>query len=404
MNFFRKFGYLIFALILVLYIGGCTVKGISLQNGWLEFRGHEASLTRPGTHANIFYLNWGNDFAWAKYDAKEQTLKVESARFGYPDGSWDEFRYIDWQVASPDFKTFLVYQGRGITFYRKPNSNKPEIKMIDIKYERGAGWMWVDSAFTQAIIPLSRSTDFDQDDVFNFGGNLLILFHIDLIKGTYTESPMDHFADSYLGPNFILWRHYTHDNVKGAKPSHFTATGFNMVEQDLPLVRLLNRYNDSLPDFQGQFKISSQGWALMGVRSPKTNTEIFLIDPTDKGRILPLFEMGGIPLPDMSRCAISEDGQYFSFLTYDPIKFPEAKGWLVHLGRVEKIDGHFIARITRVGDFVDLANGPPVWIPGTHALTVVTDAIEYPSAIRIYDLDKHPVDWTKVPNATPVER
>ena len=401
MKYFKQAWVFFFAIVFTSCIGGCSMKGKTLPGGWLEFEGKDANITRPGTHANIFYLNWGQAFAWAKYDAKEQTLKVETSRFGYSDGSWNEFRDLDWQMSTPDFKTFLLYQGRGINLYREPNSIKPVIELVDLNYDDGANWMWVNPDYTKALIPLSRTVKMDDD--FFFGGTPLIPFHIDLVKGTYTTEPMDHFADSYLGPDFILWRHYTHDKEKGAKPSHFTATDFEMKEKDLPLVHLLNRYNDSLPDFQREFKISAQGWALLGVSSPKTTTQVFLVDPSEKGRILPLFETGIYALPDMSKCAISEDGQYFAIRTENHESFPNAKGTIIHLGRVEKIGGHFLARVTRIADFIDLALEPPVWIPGTHALTVVTNSIEFPSAIRIFDLDKHPVDWSKIPNATPVE-
>lgn len=228
---------------------------------------------------------------------------------------------------------------------------------------------------------------------------------IDLAKNTYTPHPMDHFSNSYLGPDFILWRHFAKSKVTGqeAKTSHFSASDFNLVEHDQPLVQMLNRFRDSLPDFRRRFFISPQGLAMMGVLSPNTKTGVFLLSPDGKGHFLPLFEGGSISIPNQSldKCAISSDGQYFAFVTdFDRDAFPSAKSAVVHLGRVEKVAGCFMARITRIADFPDLAVTPPIWIPGTHALVLVTDPIDNPSRIRIYDLDKHPVDWSKVANAT----
>lgn len=385
-------------------MGGSSMKGVSLPNGWLEFKGEEVSHLRPGTHPNTFLLNWGKNFAWAQYDIKKGELKIQSSSFGFDDGSKKDFFGVDWHATTPDYKSFLFYQGRGITLYRSPNSKEPNLEVVDVNFDEGADWMWVNKEFTQAIVPLSPEVGFD--DVFNFGGTPLALFQIDLAKNTYTINQMDHFADSYLGPNFLLWRHFAKSTGKGkpAEPTHFTATDFNLVERDVPLVRLLNRYRDSLPDFRRRFYISSQGWAIMGAYSPNSNTGVFLLSPEGNGKISPLLESGTISIPEeaLSQCSLSEDGQYFAFFTiFNREYFPSAKGTVVHLGRVEKVDGGFAARIKRIADFNDLSVFPPTWIPGTHALVLNTDPIDHPSLIRIYDLDKHPVDWSKVPLATP---
>ena len=193
----------------------------------------------------------------------------------------------------------------------------------------------------------------------------------------------------------------------GTKTKNFTATNFDLAEIESPLVKLLNRYRDSLPDFQEEFYISSQGWALMGVHSPATPTNVFLVNPDGNGRIIPLFSKGIIPLPPgcLNRCAISEDGQYFAIIiTHDSNNFKSVENEIILLGRVEKVNGEYSVRIMELKEFPDLpASIAPIWIPGTHALTLINDIVVYesrPSKIRIYDLDKHPINWSKVPLAT----
>ncbi|MDQ3002294.1 MAG: hypothetical protein M3Y08_13670 [Fibrobacterota bacterium] len=382
------------------------MKGVSLPDGWLEFKGRDVANMRPGTHAKHFLLNWGKDLGWARYDAESLELQVESVRFGYEDGSWDDFSTLTWHVATPDYKSFLIYQGRGISLFRKPNSNKADMQVLDLEYNGGANWMAVDPGFQKAMVPLQRKINMFKDA--DLGGTPLVPFKVDLVKGAFTPYPMDHYADSYLGPDFILWRHYAPGKSEGesAVTTHFSATDFDLKDRENPLVTLLNRRKDSLPDFMERFAISPQGWALMGVHSLTLQPAIYLLSPQGDGSIQRLFEGGTIPIPDESlrRCAVSGDGQYFATITsHDREYFPSAKGHVIHLGRVEKLNGGFAARITRIGDFPDLWIGPPVWIPGTHALVVNTNPIDKPSLLRIYDLDKHPIDWSKVPFATPVE-
>lgn len=380
------------------------MKGKSKGDGWIEFQGLEVSHIRPGKLPNHLHLNWGENFGWARYDAERGELELKTARFGYADGSWDVFNGLPAEVATLDYKTFLIYQGRGISLYRKPDSRKPDMLMMDPRNNHGEDWMAVDPAFRKALVPLTGPTR--MFEVPEMGGTPLILVKVDIEKGTYTTHPMDHYADSYLGPDFILFRHYAPTDVEGevAKTSHFTATDFDLNEKDLPLVRLLNRDKDSLPDFLRRFHISSQGWALMGVHSLTRKPAIYLLSPEGQGSIHPLFEGGTIPIPNksLSRCAISDDGRYFVMLTgHDQEEFPSAKGDVVHLGRVEKVEGGFAARIVRIGDFPDLWVGSPIWIPGTHSLVMNSDPFHHESRLLLYDVDKHPIDWEKVPFANP---
>ncbi|MDQ3002291.1 MAG: hypothetical protein M3Y08_13645 [Fibrobacterota bacterium] len=380
------------------------MKGKSKGNGWIEFQGYEVSYIRRGLIAGHFQLNWGKDFGWARYDSGNMELELKTARFGFSDGSWDEFFGTPWIVATTDHKTFLIYQGRGISLYRKPDSRKPDMLMLDPRNNRGEDWMAVDPGFRKALVPLTGPTR--MFEVPDMGGTPLILVKVDIEKGTYSTHPMDHYADSYLGPDFILYRHYAPTAVEGevAKTSHFSATDFDLNERDHPLLKLLNRDKDSLPDFHRRFHISSQGWALMGVHSMTIPSSIYLLSPEGEGSIHRLFEGGTVPIPEnsLSQCAISDDGRYFVMITrHDPEEFPSAKGAVVHVARVEKVKGGFAARITRIGDFPDLWIGKPIWIPGTHALVMNSDPLDNESVVRIYDLDKHPIDWEKVPFANP---
>ena len=145
----------------------------------------------------------------------------------------------------------------------------------------------------------------------------------------------------------------------------------------------------------------------MGVHSPATPTEVFFVNPGGNGRIIPLFSKGIIPLPPgcLSKCAISEDGQYFAIIIdQGSNNFKSVAGDMIVLGRVEKVNGEYSVRIMELKEFPDLAATiAPIWIPGTHALTLINDIVVYesrPSKIRIYDLDKHPINWSKVPLAT----
>jgi hypothetical protein len=401
---FRRIWVLLTGVFLTHCMFGGSMKGVITPEGWLEFRGNEVAQIRPGKYPNMFYLNWNKSLAWARYDAAKGALDVESVGFAHTDGSVAEFFGTPWLVETPDFKKFLIYQGRGITFYEKQGRSQPDIQIIDVSYDPGEKWMLVDKEFTQAIVPLARSTKMDDD--FYFGGTPLVFFRVDLVKGTFTTQAMKDYAASYMGPDFILWRHYNNSEGKGlpATPSHFTATDFNLAEVDHPFAKMMNRYKDSLPDFRNRFFISPMGWALMGGTSPITKTGIFLVNYDGKGHITPLLENGDIPIPDQSldACAVSSDGAYFAFVTdYNMELFPSAKSAVVHLGKVEKVGEGFVIRITRLGDFADLNVGAPIWIPGTHALTIITNSIDHPSLIRIYDLDKHPIDWSKVLPATP---
>jgi hypothetical protein len=384
-------------------VGG-SMKGVVTPDGWLEFQGNDVSQIRPGKHPGMFLLNWNKNLGWARYDAAKGELKIESVGFAYSDGSVPEFFGTPWFVETPDFKKFLIYQGRGITLWDKKGRAHPDIEISDVTYDPGENWMLVNKEFTQAIVPLSRSTNIE--DEFRFGGTPLVLFRLDLVKGTSTSEAMEDYSASYVGPDFILWRHFNKSAGKGlpATPTHFTATDFNLAEVEHPFAKMMNRYKDSLPDFGKRFFISQAGWALMGGTSPKTKTGIFLVNHDGKGHIIPLLENGDIPIPDQSlnACAISSDGLYFAFMTQrNQELFPSAKSEVVHLGRVEKVGEGFAIRITRLGDFPDLDVEAPIWIPGTHALTIITNSIDHPSRIRIYDLDKHPVDWSKVIPATP---
>jgi hypothetical protein len=381
-----------------------SMKGKSRGDNWTEFQGFEVAHIRPGMLPNHFQLNWGKDFAWARYDAEGMELELETARFGYPDGAWDVFNGIPWEIATKDSKTFLIYQGRGISLYRNPGSRNPDMLLLDARNNHGEQWMAVDPDFRKALIPLTGKAK--MFEVHERGGTPLLLVKVDIEKGTYTTHPMDHYADSYLGPDFILFRHYAPTGVEGeeAKTSHFTATDFDLNEKDHPLLTLLNRDKDSLPDFRRRFHISSQGWALMGVHSWTIPSSIYLLSPEGEGSIHRLFEGGTIPIPEtsLSQCAISGDGRYFAMVTrHEQEEFPSAKGSVVHLGRVEKSKGGFAARIVRIGDFPDLWIGSPVWIPGTRALVMNTDPLDHESRLRIYDLDKHPIEWEKVPFANP---
>jgi hypothetical protein len=81
----------------------------------------------------------------------------------------------------PDYKSILIYLGRGIQIYRKSNSDRAEIQVIDLKYNEGRiGWLWTRPTSGH----LSRQGLIFKDAAL--GGTPLVLFRIDLVKGIFT--------------------------------------------------------------------------------------------------------------------------------------------------------------------------------------------------------------------------